>query len=54
MVALRIDRALQQRVDASDVVQDVLVEANRRLQEYLKNPQMPVSALAAADRQGRV
>ena len=41
MVALRMDRALQQRIDASDVVQDVLVEASRRLEEYLKNPQMP-------------
>lgn len=41
MVSLRMDRALQQRIDASDVVQDVLVEANRRLQEYLQNPQMP-------------
>ena len=41
MVALRMDRALQQRVDASDIVQDALIEANRRLQEYLKNPQLP-------------
>ncbi len=29
------------RVDASDIVQDVLVEANRRLKEYLNNPAMP-------------
>ncbi len=41
MVALRMDRALQQRIDASDIVQDVLVEANRRLQDYLQNPQLP-------------
>ena len=41
MVALRMDRALQQRVDASDIVQDALVEANRRLTEYLKDPQLP-------------
>lgn len=41
MVALRMDRVLQQRVDASDIVQDALVEANRRLAEYLKDPQLP-------------
>jgi RNA polymerase sigma-70 factor (ECF subfamily) len=41
MVALRMDRALQQRVDASDIVQDALIEANRRLPEYLKDPQLP-------------
>jgi RNA polymerase sigma-70 factor (ECF subfamily) len=41
MVALRMDRALQQRIDASDVVQDALIEANRRLQEYLDDPRMP-------------
>jgi RNA polymerase sigma-70 factor (ECF subfamily) len=35
MIDLRMDRALARRVDASDVVQDVLVEANRRLGEYL-------------------
>lgn len=41
MVALRMDRAMQQRVDASDIVQDALIEANRRLQEYLNDPRMP-------------
>ncbi len=30
-----------QRVDASDVVQDVLLEASRRLQDYLQKPPMP-------------
>lgn len=40
-VAARIDPALARRVDASDVVQDVLIEAHRRLSEYLKNPTMP-------------
>lgn len=40
-VAVRLDPALARRVDASDVVQDVLIEAHRRLQEYLKNPTMP-------------
>src|SRR5688572_27369152 len=41
MVDLRIDRALERRVDASDVVQDVLLEANGRLQDYLENPAIP-------------
>jgi len=41
MVDLRMDRALGRRVDASDVVQDVLIEANRRLDGYLQDPSMP-------------
>jgi RNA polymerase sigma-70 factor, ECF subfamily len=41
MIDLRMDRVVQRRVDASDIVQDVLVEANRRLTEYLQNPTMP-------------
>ena len=41
MVQMRLDRKIQQRVDASDIVQDVLVEANRRLSDYLKDPVMP-------------
>lgn len=41
LVQLRLDRKIARRVDASDVVQDVLLEANSRLQEYLANPQMP-------------
>jgi RNA polymerase sigma-70 factor (ECF subfamily) len=41
MVDLRMDRALSRRVDASDIVQDVLVEANRRLADYLRDPAMP-------------
>jgi RNA polymerase sigma-70 factor (ECF subfamily) len=41
MIDLRMDRVVQRRVDASDIVQDVLVEANRRLAEYLQNPAMP-------------
>ena len=38
LVDLRMDRALRRRVDASDVVQEVLVEANRRLRDYLAEP----------------
>jgi RNA polymerase sigma-70 factor (ECF subfamily) len=41
MIGLRMDPALARRVDASDIVQDVLIEANRRLEEYLKNPALP-------------
>lgn len=41
-VALRLDRRLAARVDASDVVQDVCLEAFRRLPAYLQRPDMPL------------
>src|SRR6187401_640211 len=41
MVQLRLDQRIQKRIDVSDIVQDVLVEANRRLQDYLVTPVMP-------------
>ncbi len=41
MIGLRLDPALAARLDASDVVQDVLVEVHRRLSDYLRNPVMP-------------
>src|SRR5262245_49072515 len=41
MIDLRLDPAIVQRVDASDVVQEVLLEASRRFQDYLKAPSMP-------------
>src|SRR5207249_943705 len=41
MIDLRLDPAIIQRLDASDVVQEVLLEASRRLQDYLKKPAMP-------------
>ena len=41
MIELRLDRRIQQRVDASDIVQEVLIEANRRLHSYLNDPVMP-------------
>src|SRR5262245_5271589 len=36
MIAVRMDRRLAARVDPSDVVQDVLLEADRRLADYLR------------------
>src|SRR5271165_1665683 len=41
MIELRLDPAIVQRVDASDIVQEVLLEVSRRLQDYLKKPAMP-------------
>lgn len=41
MIDLRMDEVIKRRVDASDVVQEVLIEANRRLADYLANPLMP-------------
>ena len=41
MIAARLDRKVRHRVDASDIVQDVLVEADRRLVKYMDNPVMP-------------
>ena len=43
MIDLRLDPAIVQRVDASDVVQEVMLEASRRLKDYLANPAMPFS-----------
>ncbi len=41
MIAGRLDRSVVRREDASDVVQGVLLEASRRLSEYLRNPVLP-------------
>jgi RNA polymerase sigma-70 factor (ECF subfamily) len=41
MVALRMDRRLQGRVDPSDVIQDAHIEAVTRLPEYLRQPDLP-------------
>jgi len=41
LVQMRLDRAIARRVDASDIVQDVLLEANQRLADYLADPRMP-------------
>ena len=41
MIRTRMDQALNRRVDASDIVQDVLLEASQRLDDYLADPRMP-------------
>lgn len=40
-ISNRLDPALARRVDASDVVQDVMIKANQRLPDYLRNPALP-------------
>jgi RNA polymerase sigma-70 factor (ECF subfamily) len=42
MVELRLDRRLQARIDASDVIQEAYVEAVTRLDEYLREPSYPL------------
>ena len=42
MVELRLDRRLQARIDASDVIQDAYVDAVTRLDEYLREPNYPL------------
>jgi RNA polymerase sigma-70 factor (ECF subfamily) len=41
MVKLRLDRRLQGRIDASDVLQDAYLDIARRAPEYAANPTMP-------------
>jgi RNA polymerase sigma-70 factor (ECF subfamily) len=41
MVALRLDRRLAGRVDASDVIQEAAIVAVRELPNYLKKPDLP-------------
>ncbi len=41
MISMRLDPAIAPREDASDIVQNVMLEAHRRLGDYLKNPVMP-------------
>jgi RNA polymerase sigma-70 factor (ECF subfamily) len=42
MVKLRLDRRLQGRLDASDVLQEAYIDVARRAREYLASPSMPV------------
>jgi RNA polymerase sigma-70 factor (ECF subfamily) len=41
LIGMRLDPALAARLDASDIVQEVLLEAHKRLAEYLRDPSMP-------------
>ena len=41
LVGMRLNPKIRRRVDVSDVVQNVLIDANRRLHDYLRNPSMP-------------
>jgi len=41
LVQMRMDQAIASRVDASDVVQDVMFEASRRLNNYIQDPALP-------------
>ena len=41
MVAVRLDRRLAMRLDPSDVVQETLVEASKRLEDYLRDRPQP-------------
>jgi RNA polymerase sigma-70 factor (ECF subfamily) len=42
MVQLRLDLRLQGRVDASDVLQEALLEATRQAPDYLRDPKYPL------------
>lgn len=41
MIELRLDHRVMRRVGVSDIVQEVMIEANKRLQSFLENPPMP-------------
>jgi RNA polymerase sigma-70 factor (ECF subfamily) len=41
MVAVRIDGRLAARIDPSDVVQETLFEASRKLPDYVRDPALP-------------
>jgi RNA polymerase sigma-70 factor (ECF subfamily) len=42
MVKLRLDRRLQGRIDASDVLQEACIDVARQAREYLASPSMPL------------
>jgi RNA polymerase sigma-70 factor (ECF subfamily) len=44
MIECRLNQGVARRVDASDIVQDALLTASRRLGEYLAKPEIPFHA----------
>jgi RNA polymerase sigma-70 factor (ECF subfamily) len=42
MVEMRLDRRVQARIDPSDVVQDAYVDLMNRLEDYLRDPRVPL------------
>ena len=42
MVALRLDRRVLKRVDPSDIIQETLIQANHKLDEYLRQQPIPL------------
>jgi len=42
MVEMRLDWRLQARIDPSDVIQDAYLEVAGRLEEYLRDPKLPL------------
>ncbi|QEH38724.1 ECF RNA polymerase sigma factor SigW [Aquisphaera giovannonii] len=44
MVAVRLDGRLSRRIDPSDIVQETLMEADRRLDDYLRDRPIPFPA----------
>src|SRR5215472_17051534 len=42
MVEMRLDRRLQARIDASDVIQDAYLEVATHLEDYLRHPELPL------------
>ena len=49
-IAARLDRRLSSRLDPSDVVQETMADAVRRLPDYLRDRPMPVLRLAVPTR----
>jgi RNA polymerase sigma-70 factor (ECF subfamily) len=57
MIELRLDPRLRGRLDTSDVLQDAIVDVASRLDEYLKDPKVPVflwMRLVAGERLARL
>src|SRR5262245_21202147 len=42
MVEMRLDWRLQARLDASDVIQDAYLEVSQRLEDYFRDPKIPL------------